>query len=36
MVEIRVEAADPVALLTSLSSAMKQLKVVSSVGSLLE
>ncbi len=34
-VEIRVEADDPVALLASVSSAVKQLKVVGDVGSLL-
>ncbi len=34
-IEVRVEAKDPVALLASVSSAVKQLKVVGSVDSLI-
>ena len=34
-IEIRVEASDPVALLASVTSAIKQLRVVSGVDSLL-
>lgn len=35
-IEIRVEANDPVALLASVASAIKQLKVVSDVSSLIK
>ncbi|MCL5239255.1 MAG: CTAG/PCC1 family protein [Candidatus Marsarchaeota archaeon] len=35
-IEIKVEASDPVALLASVSSAVKQLKVVTSVDSLIK